>query len=201
VGRLRYKAYRLEQAIDENGEEIFLDAFDNLPNAYNCGVFIQGQLAGALRIHRISRETPISPSVEAFPEVLVPAIEAGKLVTDPNRFVTEYEHARAYPALAYVTVRLAFMATEYFKADFSIATVRKEHEAFYRRLLRCKSCVEPRPYPRLTKNFGLMTMDFNIERANVLARYPFFDAKPAELERIFGPDSAAVLLPSRCRAA
>jgi hypothetical protein len=133
--------------------------------------------------------------------VLIPAIEAGKVVTDPNRFVTSYEHARAYPALAYATVRIAFMATEYFKADFSIATVRKEHEAFYKRLLRCRSFVEPRPYPRLTKSFGLMIMDFGIERANVLARYPFFDSTPDEMERIFGTSSAEISAPSRCRAA
>jgi hypothetical protein len=200
IGRLRYSAYRIEQAIDEREDGMFLDRFDKLSNCYNLGVFVCGELAAAMRIHVLTADSPQSPSMEAFPEVLIPPIAAGKVVTDPNRFVADYEMSRANPALPYVCVRLPFLATEYVRGNFSIATVRKEHEAFYSRITGCKRLVAPRPYPLLTKCFGLMVMDFEADGDRVYARYPFFRSTAAEREQIFGPQGNGSAV-RRCYAA
>ena len=59
-----------------------------------------------------------SPSVEAFGEILHPELDRGKVIIDPTRFVADPDKAKRFPELPYVTLRLAYMACEYFNADY-----------------------------------------------------------------------------------
>ena len=183
--RLRYEAYLHEGAvaIDPKGE--LRDKFDDLPNAYNFGLFIDNRLASALRLHFLSGPEDYSPARETFPDMLEPMLDRGVTIVDPNRFVADYRVGRNYPELPYLTLRLAFMAARHFRADIVTATVRAEHQAFYRRVLRCKPLCPPRPYPMLTKPISLMAVSFADESGNVLRRYPFFESTPAERGHLF----------------
>jgi hypothetical protein len=62
-----------------------------------------------------------------------PKLDQGLVFIDSTRFVADPEKARNFPELPYVTVRLGSMAGVHFHADFGLAIVRAEHQAFYRR--------------------------------------------------------------------
>jgi N-acyl-L-homoserine lactone synthetase len=182
---LRYEAYIKEGALEPNSSGKLEDQFDHGANVRNIGVYLDGDLISALRIHVLQGTQRVSPATETFPELLVPELDKGKVILDPNRFVADYRRARSLPELPYVTLRLAFMAADFYNADMTTATVRAEHQAFYSRILHYSPLCEPRTYPKLTKPIGLMGADFKKERAAVLRRYPFFASTIAEREALF----------------
>ena len=89
--------------------------------------------------------------------------------------------ARVFPDLPCLVLRVPFLAAGWFGMDVVTATIRREHEAFYRRVLR----MTPRAYPSLLKPLGLMTVDYRQEAPNVLRRYPFFAPRAGEAEAMF----------------
>src|ERR1700712_2933040 len=107
--RLRYEAYFKEGAVLQNESRKLEDRFDLTGNAWNFGFYLDGLLVSAIRVHLITDNTHASPALDAFPEALEPAIAAGKIIVDPNRFVVNPAIARQYPELPFVTVRAAYM--------------------------------------------------------------------------------------------
>ena len=65
----------------------------------------------------------------------------------PTRFVADPDQVKRFPELPYLTLRLAYMACEYFNADLGLAIVRAEHQAFYRRVFLHETIAEPRMFP------------------------------------------------------
>ena len=186
VFRLRYEAYRREGALPAGTPTEFRDRFDDEENTALFGFYIDGALASSMRLHVVDAETPATPSMNTFPDHLRPMIEGGQILIDPTRFVVEAAAARKHPKLPYVTVRLAWMACEWFGSDQLLATVRSEHQAFYNRLFGHRVLCAARPYPTLTKPLSLMALDYRHERDRVMTRYPFFQSTPSERRRLFG---------------
>ena len=89
----------------------------------------------------------MSYTTELFGDVLHPRLDRGEVFIDPARFVADPEKAQRFPELPYLTVRLVFLACEYFNADTGLALVRPEHQAFYRRVFLNETIAEPRPFP------------------------------------------------------
>lgn len=189
VYRLRYRAYLQEGAIAANVDEMLVDAYDNHPNTTTYSINIDGALAGTIRLHIVTEDHPHSPSLSAFADVLKPLLAARQVLIDPTRFALDGAAAREHPELPYIALRLPFMAAGYFGASKVLAAVRREHMAFYKRTLRCHEHCAPRDYHQLTKQLGLMMVDYAAEAPNVLARYPFFAARLGEGEALFGEHS------------
>lgn len=185
VYRLRYQAYLREGAITPNETGLFSDALDEQANALIYGVYIDGELASSIRLHIATPEYPNLPALNVFSDLLSPEIAAGRIIVDPTRFVADRELSRQHPELCYVTTRLAWMVSEYFQANYLLATVRTEHQAFYRRTFGHKVICDARHYPSLTKPISLMALDFLPNRERVLARYPFFRSTFFERRMLF----------------
>ena len=185
IYRLRYAAYLREGAIPPNSSERFTDPLDESINAWIFGVYIDGELASSIRLHIASRQHPGLPALNVFSDILLPDIEHGKIVIDPTRFVADRAASRRFPELCYVTTRLAWLACEFFHADLLLATVRAEHQAFYRRVFGHRLICEPRHYPSLTKPISLMALDFGMARERVLQRHPFFRSTYFERRMLF----------------
>jgi hypothetical protein len=195
--RLRYRAYLREGRNDPNSEEMIYDRYDDLPNSWNFGVYRDGVLMSSLRITVSSPDTPLCPSLGVFADLLEPEIAKGRVLVDPTRFVADPDREGRYPELPYVTLRLAYMACEYFNADIGLASVRAEHQAFYRRVFLHKPISEPRHYPSLTKPICLMAVDYPAMRERVYERYPYFQSSFFERRRLFErsqPQEAATVL-------
>jgi hypothetical protein len=185
IYRLRYDAYLREGTIAANIAKRVTDSSDEMPNAYTIGVHIDGRLASSFRLHVSTPKFSDIPAAHVFPDILSPLIEAQKVIIDPTRFVADAAAARQYPELPYATVRIAAMATEYFEADYVLATVRAEHQAFYRRVFGCKPVCPPRPYPGLIKPISLMMVEHRVERETIARRYPFFRSTFFERRMLF----------------
>jgi N-acyl-L-homoserine lactone synthetase len=184
IFRLRYEAYLREGAIAPNFIKKLSDRFDDAENAWTFGLHVDGKIVSSIRICVSSPEHPMTPAVDAFPDLLGPEIACGKIVVDPNRFVTDAKAARAFPELPYLAVRLGFIACPYFGADIATASVRREHQAFYKRLFGLKPMCEPRPYPTVTKPLSLMMVDYHTVREKILSR-PYFHSTFFERRMLF----------------
>jgi len=174
IFRLRYDAYLREGAITPSINRRFTDRYDDLENAWIFGVYVDGRLASSIRLTVSSLKCPDMPALQVFSDLLMPEIEAGKTIIDPTRFVVDRLSSRTYPELPYVTVWLGWAALEYFHADISLATVRVEHQAFYRRVFGHRPISDARVYPTLEKPISLMALDYPTARDRVHGRYPFF---------------------------
>lgn len=186
VFRLRYEAYLREGAITSNFSQRLSDRFDDADNAYTFGVFVEGRLVSSIRLHVASRAYPDLPAMPVFGDLLESEISAGRTIVDPTRFVADHEATREYPELPYVTTRIGWMAGEYFSADAILATVRTEHQAFYRRVFGHVVVAEARPYPTLVKPLSLMKLDYAAMKDRVHRRYPFFRSTAFERRMLFG---------------
>lgn len=185
IFRLRHEAYLREGAIAPRPSGEFTDPFDDQDNAWIFGVYVDGKLASSIRLNITLPGSAGFPTLDAFPDMLSAGVDAGKCYIDPTRFVTDRAASRQFPELPYVTVRLPWMASEYFNADVLLAAVRSEHQAFYKRLLGHKAVCPPRPYPNLQKPISLMTLDYQAARERVQRRYPFFRSTYFERRMLF----------------
>ena len=185
IYRLRYRAYLNEGAIEANRDRKVTDRFDDMPNSWTFGVYFDGVLASSIRISVASPENPNAPSVAVFPDLLKPELNAGKIIIDPTRFVADPARERRFPELPYMTLRLAYVACGFFNADLGLATVRAEHQAFYRRVFMHKSWSPPREYPGLLKPICLMAVDYPAMRDKVFARYPYLRSTFFERRMLF----------------
>jgi N-acyl-L-homoserine lactone synthetase len=203
IRRLRYDAYIKEGAIRENEYYQLIDSFDQGDNVYNIGVYVDGELTSALRLHPLRKAEQRSPAFETFKDVLGSEIAAGKIVLDPNRFVVNYKLARMHQYLPYVTLRPTYLASVYFQANLVTMTCRAEHQAFYMRGFEAHHAAPPRPYPTLTKPLGLLLTDFDRDAQSILERHPYWNSSAGEREALFraGPTyQVSEAIPMGCAA-
>ena len=192
IYRLRYRAYLKEGNIGPNTHERLHDVFDETPNSWNFGLYSHGRLASSIRISVASEDHGPSPATRFFPDILEPELEAGRVIVDPNRLVTDSALAREMPELAYLTVRLGYVAAWHFRADIVTATVRAEHQAFYKRVFGLKPDCLPRIVPPIEKPFCLMSFR-DKSMASIMNRYPCFRSSDSERAALFDRVDATVL--------
>jgi N-acyl-L-homoserine lactone synthetase len=185
IYRLRYRAYLREGAILPSESERVTDRYDDLPNNFTFGVYVQGELCSSIRISVLTLEYRGSPSSEMFTELLHPELDRGKVIIDPTRFVADPEKAKTFPELPYVTVRLGYVACGHFNADIGLANVRPEHRAFYRKVFLQEPWGEPKLYPGLIKPVGLVAAHYPSIREKVFQRFPYMRSSAFERRMLF----------------
>jgi hypothetical protein len=187
IYRLRYDANLRENAISPNDIGRLVDRFDDVPNVFNFGIFIDGVLTSALRLHCLTAQEPFSPAFDAFPDLLTDQVNAGVRIIDGNRFVANYPRARSFPELPYITLRIGILAAVRFGCDFITASVRSEHYPFYKREYLASKLCEPRPYPTLIKPLSLISINFKGDGEAIIKRHPFYQSSAEERARLFDP--------------
>lgn len=202
IYRLRYRAYTREGFMDHNPEEICIDDLDAAPNAMSFGIYISGRLVSSIRLHHLTPQHRHSPSMKVFPEVLGPMLDQGMTFVDPSRFTADHEASLAYPALPFLTLRIAAMASVHFEANQCLALVRSEHGAFYKRVFGSHRLADERSYPGLHFPVALFAAGVETIRARVAERFPFFLSTDAERQRLFdqapgAPDNRRVAASAR----
>ena len=185
VYRLRYEAYRREGFVPANGEGLIRDEFDDLPNAHSYGIYIDGALVSSLRFHLITPDYRTAPSYSVFTDVLDPLLDDGATFIDPGRFTADYEASLAYPALPFLTLRIAVMASAYHSVRYCLSSVRPEHAAFYRRVFNSARLADSRYYHGLSFPMELWASHVPVEYPRLLRRYPFFMSTEDERQKLF----------------
>ena len=143
IYRLRYRAYLKEGTIEPNRDEMVKDRFDDLGNSWVFGVHLDGVLSSSLRITVASPEQPVSPSMDVFGDLCGPNSTAARWSS--IRPASSPIPSLRFPELPYMTLRLAYVACAHFNADLGLATVRAEHQAFYRKVFLHQPVCAPRP--------------------------------------------------------
>lgn len=182
---MRYRAY-LDGGLILPSESLRVsDRYDDAPNAWTFGIYVDGELCSSLRLHVLTSEWRMSYATELFGDVLHPRLDRGEVFIDPARFVADPEKAQRFPELPYLTLRLAYLACEYFNADTGLALVRAEHQAFYRRVFLHETIAEPRSFPNVLKKVALMASGFRTLREQVLDRFPIMRSSAFERRMLF----------------
>jgi hypothetical protein len=189
---MRYKAYRQGGLIPSSESERYSDHYDDALGALTFGVYVDGELCSSIRLHVLTSERRMSCTTELFGDVLHPRLDQGEVFIDPARFVADPEKAQRFPELPYVTVRLVFLACEYFNADTGLALVRPAHQGFYRRVFLNETIAEPRPFPNALAKVALMASDFRNVRERVLTRFPIMRSSAFERRMLFERSSEQV---------
>lgn len=185
VYRLRYEAYRREEFIPVNSQQITRDAYDDAPNCYCFGVYIDDKLVSSIRLHIATAEEPTSPSRKIWPDVLGKIIADGGSYVDPSRFTADHEASLAYPALPYLTLRMAVMACEHFNTTHCISSVRPEHGPFYRRVFGLEQMAGEGYWGELTFPVCLFGARVPVIYDRIMNRFPFFMSTPEERTALF----------------
>ncbi|MEY9179482.1 hypothetical protein ABIG06_001190 [Bradyrhizobium sp. USDA 326] len=183
---MRYRAYLQAGLIPPSESERVTDRFDDAPNVWNFGVYVDDELCSAVRIHVLTSEWRMSYTTEVFGDVLHPRLDRGEVFVDPCRFVADPEMQQRFPELPYLTVRLPFVACEHFNADVGLSMVRTDHQAFYRRVFLSETLTEPRSFPGWpTKKAVLMASDYPKVREKILTRFPIMRSSAFERRMLF----------------
>ena len=187
---MRYRAYLHGGLIWPSESRRIIDRYDDAPNAWIFGVYLDGELCSALRLHVVTSEWRMSYTTELFGDVLHSRLDRGEVFIDPARFAADPEKAKRFPELPYVTLRLAYLACDHFNADTGLAMVRTDHQAFYRRVFMHETITEPRAFPGWhSKKVTLMASDFRALRERVMARFPILRSSAFERRMLFDRDS------------
>ena len=183
---MRYRAYLHGGLISPSESRRIIDRYDDAPNAWIFGIYLDGELCSALRLHVLTSEWRMSYTTELFGDVLDSRLDRGEVFIDPARFAADPEMAKRFPELPYVTLRLAYLACDHFNADTGLAMVRTDHQAFYRRVFLHETITEPRAFPGWhSKKVTLMASDFRALRERVLARFPILRSSAFERRMLF----------------
>jgi len=189
IFKLRHQAYSREGYIEQNPEGIFQDAEDDVPNAWLIGLYIDGELAGSVRLHVASRTEHYLPITARFTDAIAPRLQAGNVIVDATRMSSRLEISRAYPCMPYLLMRCAFLAEDHFGADYLTAACRIEYEGAYRRMWGAKRMAGPLPYPPLARPHVVMAHEHKTMGTAVRARYPFLRSTKEERHALFSRSS------------
>src|ERR1700686_5556447 len=80
IYRLRYRAYLREGGILPSESERVTDRYDDLPNNFTFGIFIQGELCSSIRVSVLTSEWRGGPSPANVGHPPSPPPYAGKIV-------------------------------------------------------------------------------------------------------------------------
>ncbi|MBV8701489.1 MAG: hypothetical protein JO052_27095, partial [Bradyrhizobium sp.] len=111
---MRYRAYLHGGLIAPSESLRVYDSYDDAPNAWLFGIYVDGELCSSLRLHVLTSEWRTSYATELFGDVLHPRLDRGEVFIDPARFTGDPEKSLRFQELPYVTLRLVFLACEYF---------------------------------------------------------------------------------------
>ncbi len=198
VARIRYKAFTMVGLAPQNGE-LLIDDLDFKPNAHVMGIFFDEQLVSTIRVHHVTATQRDSVAVSHFPDVMNPLLDAGQTFIDPVRFAADPDIMREYPALPYLTLRVATMATDYFHTDYCLSVIKPNHRAFYKRIFNSHPLVEPRYFPKYDSNIELHASNAHVELQKIYNRFPFFNSQLCERRLMFAPRQELYMPPLTIR--
>ena len=124
IYRLRHDAYMRAGTVEPKPSGMFHDAMDEKDNAWLIGLFIDGELAGALRLHISASLFAPLPELTSFSDLIEPHLAAGQTLIDGSRFVSRLEFSQRYSEIPYLTIRPTLLAAEFFAADYGSVSQR-----------------------------------------------------------------------------
>ena len=150
--RLRYESYLSQGHIAQNPTRMFMDAYDDIGNSRTVVVYDHRGPVGSVRLCLLDSTDAASPARESFPAELEGLLDGvgvgrGQVAAEITRLVRSPVADDA--GLIFLLYRLANYVGHCERVSLLLASVRRNHAVFYRRL-GFTTETEPRPYPGLT---------------------------------------------------
>lgn len=159
IGAFRYRCYLAEGMITPQAQKSFVDEYDGLSNAHVFKVSLCNQIVGTIRLHILNKASYTSATMAAFPDILMPKINAGQTLIDGARFAIAPELGPLRLAVARRTLGLYAKVAELNGATYGVAAVSEDRVKIYNRLYGFTKLSEPRSYNGLTKKLVLMGLE------------------------------------------
>lgn len=185
VQRLRFEAYTRENNVFSDKALLRTDKYDSEPNTEIFGLYIEGRIASSVRLHRVTAETPQTPSNLYFPEFFMTRLAMGHRFLEATRFCASSEFTAKYPSLHILTLKVCFMAALHYDMQFALCSVRAEHSAFYRRYFEFKPVIVGKTVPTISVPANLFVGDIEKSFSNVVKRLPFMNSTEEERKALF----------------
>lgn len=192
VFRMRHDAYKAANHIAGNETGIWTDEADRCPSASLVGVFVDGELAASVRLHRLESLSAQSTAVEVFSDILRPRFEEGMAFSDTNRLSCDLRFLQKFKALPLATIRVTGLHVAFYGCSYSLAAVRRQHEPFYKRVLGTKRWSEGDGvnYKGTTAYLHLLAASSVELRDRCFRDRQYFLSTPEERRALFGGAAA-----------
>ncbi len=190
IFRLRYQSYLRAKLIPANAFGRYLEPSDHAQGTYLIGLHADRRLLAALRLQVGGAPAADVAPAELLPDALRPLLRSNKTVVHMSCVATDAELASSFVWLPYFILRCWVAAAAHFEADYIAATVRPQHQLFYRRVLGCELRAQIRPLPRHLAPVGLVTLDFAASARSLYQNLPFLHSTISEQVQLFGAETA-----------
>jgi N-acyl-L-homoserine lactone synthetase len=193
VGAMRYQSYREMDLVGETESGTWLDSFDEDPGYRNIAVFLDGELAGGVRINRVTPSMRRSAVADMYPGKLEEMLSGGQTFVEATRFFTSPALGRRNRELPFSIIRLVGIAGRYHRATHILKNVQANHAPFYERHLRAKIVPDSLlPYRNHSRDVRLLLVTAEVAPSYEAMRsdHQYLLSTMREMSGLFGPSPA-----------
>jgi hypothetical protein len=200
LSRWRWQHY-MDQETIKNGSMTardFDDGKDQLPTARTIGLYVDGTLAAAMRLHAINADAYNIDVVDIARDRVEREIADGKRFVYSSRWVSDPKYSNTVPFIIAAT-RITPLACEYHRADYALSSSRENHVKMYQRMQNAVLWSEkPEPIDNLDYLYHLIASDYHEFRDRIHVDRQAYASSTAERNDMFSPgaDSAKMIKPS-----
>lgn len=157
VFSLRYKSYRADNYIQENGTAKLIDKYDGQSNCASYLTYSSGSLLGSIRCCVFSPDRQLAiPAMEVFHKQIQEYVGIGEILLEVNKFVVDPAFRKSGAIGAKFAIYSNVIgAVDRSKSSCVIVAVRPDHIRFYKTMFYEQVSGE-KPYPGLDFKTVLM---------------------------------------------
>ncbi|MDW9478805.1 hypothetical protein GOB57_08830 [Sinorhizobium meliloti] len=200
LSRWRWQHYMEQETIKNPSMTVqdFEDGKDRLPTARTVGLYVDGALVSAMRLHAINAEAYNIDVVDIGRERVERELAKGKRFVYSSRWVSDPKFSATVPLIV-ATTRITPLACEYHRADYALSSSRENHVKMYERMQNAVLWSDrPEPIDNLDYLYHLISSDYHEFRDRIPVDRQAYASSAKEREEMFSPlaDSAKMITPS-----
>jgi hypothetical protein len=200
LSRWRWKHYMEQETIKNRSMTIhdFEDGKDRLPTARTIGLYVDGSLVSAMRLHAINSEAYNIDVVDIARDRVEREVADGKRFVYSSRWVSDPQFSGTVPLIV-ATTRITPLAAEYHRADYALSSSRENHVKMYERMQNAVLWSErPEPIDNLDYLYHLISSDYHEFRDRIPVDRQGYLSSARERREMFAhdADSSKMIRPS-----
>jgi hypothetical protein len=200
LSRWRWQHYMEQETIRNRSMTVqdFEDGKDHLPTARTVGLYVDGTLVSAMRLHAINSDAYNIDVVDIARERVERAVADGKRFVYSSRWVSDPKFSGTVPLIV-ATTRITALAAEYHSADYALSSSRENHVKMYERMQNAVLWSKnPEPLDNLDYLYHLIASDYHEFRERIPVDRQGYMSSAREREEMFSPssDSSRMIRPS-----
>ena len=196
LSRWRWKHYMEQETIKNRSMTVldFEDGKDRLPTARTVGLYVDGVLVSAMRLHAINAEAYNIDVVDICKDRVEREVADGRRFVYSSRWVSDPKFSATVPAIV-ATTRITPLAAEYHRADFALSSSRENHVKMYQRMQNAVLWSDkPKAIDNLEYLYHLIASDYHEFRDRIPVDRQGYLSSHRERAAMFAEDADASLM-------